>query len=334
MLNLSIILPEFLGSKIINIPIEDPLNFKIDDLLKDLSLGEGVDFSLYSFKYNDKLLLPTNFNQFDLPSMVEALLILESPLIDEALEIIRRKMITDANIRNIISQKEPEIFQAALNDPLKFQFLFKSKHISNNNPSTTSTTTAITATNSLNPNSFNKRRITQTKEEKIEENLMMAMEYHPEVFGSITMLYVSCRINETTIKAFVDCGAQTTIISKSCALRCGLEDLIDVRFAAIAHGVGSGKILGRIHSVQLKLGSLFLPCSLTVLDNDSSSSLSNASLPDVLLGLDMLKRYQISIDLFDNDLKIKGESIVSFLPESEIPKAEAAAEAEEAAMNE
>mmetsp|Transcript_7100 Transcript_7100/g.11966 ORF Transcript_7100/g.11966 Transcript_7100/m.11966 type:complete len:145 (+) Transcript_7100:710-1144(+) len=141
---------------------------------------------------------------------------------------------------------------------------------------------------------------------------MTAQEQFPEFFGQITMLYVDVFVNKHPIQAFVDSGAQATIISKQCADQCNIMHLLDTRFAGMAVGVGQSKILGRIHLADMEIGGVLLQCSFTVLEDNKV---------DLLFGLDNLKRHQCCIDLVSSQLHIKnGEISVPFLGEGEIKK--------------
>ena len=95
------------------------------------------------------------------------------------------------------------------------------------------------------------------RNEQVEQNGQLAMEHSPESFTRVLMLYVPLRVQNTEIQAFIDSGAQTTIMSESCAKKCGVMRLLDTRFAGQAVGVGTAKILGKVHLAQINFGGTF-----------------------------------------------------------------------------
>lgn len=125
------------------------------------------------------------------------------------------------------------------------------------------------------------------EQKNIDSNYESALDFNPESFGRVTMLYVPIQVQGKAEVAFVDSGAQMTIISKRVAERCNILRLLDTRFAGMAKGVGSAPILGKIHSAQVKLGNAFFPTSFTVLDQVEHGGI------DLILGLDSLRAHQM-----------------------------------------
>merc|ERR1719228_1716528 len=152
---------------------------------------------------------------------------------------------------------------------------------------------------------------TEIEQKNIDQNMELAMEASPESFGSVIMLYINCKVNGHNVKAFVDSGAQATIMSQKAAEKCNIMRLVDQRWAGIAKGVGTQKIIGRVHMAQIQIESDFLTSSFSILE---------AQPMDMLLGLDMLKTHQCTIDLRKNCLMIGTTGTeTKFLSENELP---------------
>lgn len=157
-----------------------------------------------------------------------------------------------------------------------------------------------------------KRIAEYIRKKNIQDNLEAAWEHNPEVFGHINMLYVNMEVNKHKIAAFIDSGAQITVMSAKTAESCNLLRLMDTRCAGIVTGVGTAKVLGKVHQAPLKIGNQQVTASITILEQDSMK---------FLFGLDMLRRYQCSIDLHKHVLRFGSinNAELPFLAEHELP---------------
>jgi len=145
------------------------------------------------------------------------------------------------------------------------------------------------------------------KDEIIDKNYIKAYETIPESFFQVPMIYIPAQINDVYQPFFIDTGAQTSVMSLDIAEKCGLSDLIDRKYKGELVGVGSCKILGRVHYIEVVIGSYMLPCSFTIMES------SDKGKPiEVIFGLDMMSRHKCILDLGKRNISI-GDISVEFL---------------------
>lgn len=196
--------------------------------------------------------------------------------------VLRDIVLSDANQRSLLATRNPRLSQALESgDAQRFVTVFNQQNKLREDQELLRRRMIQADPLDIEAQQKIAEEIQQTN---INSNMETAMEFSPESFGQVTMLYIKCRVNDQPVKAFVDSGAQMTIMSVSCAERCNIMRLVDRRWAGLAKGVGTQRIIGRVHVAQIQIGQDFLVSSFAVLESQPM---------DMLLGLDMLKRHQV-----------------------------------------
>jgi DNA damage-inducible protein 1 len=160
------------------------------------------------------------------------------------------------------------------------------------------------------------------KENRIEDNYILASENIPESFAQAPMLFIYGNINGHTIPIFIDSGAQMTIMSRKTAIKCGLDDFIDDRYQGMAVGVGQQKITGRIYAQEVLIGdyeedgeikiesAISILCPFTILDDGPE---------EIIFGIDQLHLHQINLN-FKNKVIELGDHKIKFLDPARVDK--------------
>ncbi|OLL24326.1 DNA damage-inducible protein 1 [Neolecta irregularis DAH-3] len=107
-------------------------------------------------------------------------------------ETIRLQILAQPDLLAQLQLSQPELADAALNDPPRFILLIES--LQERARADRNRESSILEQDPL--NSQTQIRIEQAiRQDQIMENLQNAMEYHPESFGRVVMLYVPIEVN-------------------------------------------------------------------------------------------------------------------------------------------
>ncbi|CAH1728700.1 unnamed protein product [Chironomus riparius] len=256
---------------------------------------EGLDFSAIQVPQTSSPSTPNRNNRF--------------PGFNDDPAMIRDMVLANPDQLALLQQNNPALAEAVLSGSLdQFASVLRRQYVEKQQKDQQKMKLL-----SSNPFDSEAQRLIEEeiRQKNVEHNMETAIEYNPEIFGTVIMLYINCKVNGHHVKAFIDSGAQATIMSSAAAERCNIMRLVDTRWAGIAKGVGIQRIIGRIHMVQIQIENDFLTSSFSVLNDQPM---------DMLLGLDMLKRHQCSIDLKNNFLLIGTTGTKTpFLTEAELP---------------
>ncbi|GMR33791.1 hypothetical protein PMAYCL1PPCAC_03986, partial [Pristionchus mayeri] len=149
----------------------------------------------------------------------------------------------------------------------------------------------------------------QIRLENVERMYKEAFERMPEAFMPIHMLYIKIVVNGVPTFAFIDSGAQISIMSHSFAKQADLDRIIDTRVRKVVHGIGGAdRQVGSIYCCEFEIGDVKFEAKVDVMNHNDP----------VLIGLDFMRRHRCCIDLARNRLTFTENTYAEFLSDAEI----------------
>ena len=142
----------------------------------------------------------------------------------------------------------------------------------------------------------------------VDDDIKEVYDHYPELLvNNANSIYIHIELNGHPDVAVVDTGAEFSTISLETAIQCGLENHIDKRQEGRALGVGSSRIVGKIHLVQLKCGDEYFATNFVVVE----------SVVGTLLGMPFLRMHRMVIDLEKYQIRI-GDVSLSIMSNAEV----------------
>ncbi|KAJ7055060.1 aspartyl protease-domain-containing protein [Mycena amicta] len=131
--------------------------------------------------------------------------------VEQDSEMMRLQILGDPELMRQLRETQPELAAAAQSNPTRFADLLRQTR----ERQMDADLQRQREIQRLNNDPFDveaQRRIEEAiRQQAVMENMEHALEYAPESFGRVTMLYIPVEVNGKPVKAFVDSGAQQTI---------------------------------------------------------------------------------------------------------------------------
>ncbi|KAI9139453.1 aspartyl protease-domain-containing protein [Paraphysoderma sedebokerense] len=180
-----------------NIPAASQQLYHNGSLLSDLS----KTLSAANIKNDDMLLVKAKSTPQPAAARTSAA---SSSSAAERAELLRQQILNTPALLNQIRQTNPQLVEAALNNPQRFAQLVE---MAERQRQMEQAEMDLLAADPFDIEA--QRQIEERiRQEQIAQNFETALEYNPEAFGRVVMLYINTEVNGKKVKAFVDSGAQ------------------------------------------------------------------------------------------------------------------------------
>ncbi|KAG1724995.1 aspartyl protease-domain-containing protein [Suillus occidentalis] len=110
------------------------------------------------------------------------------PKAEQDAEMMRLQILRDPPLMRQLQETLPEIAATAQSNPTRFTELLQ-----------------------LQCDRMQQAELEAIRQQAVMENMEHALEYSPEVFGQVTILYMPVEVNSHPVKVFIDSGVQQTI---------------------------------------------------------------------------------------------------------------------------
>lgn len=144
----------------------------------------------------------------------------------------------------------------------------------------------------------------------VKKNWSDAYDLIPEIFVRQHQLTILVKINDLEIPALIDTGAVSTVMTKRLVDKCNLNNLVDDEMEENLIGISSVNSLGKIWYYTFNIDKFVIETSLIILNDESIDPIFEHH---IIIGLDILKKYNAQIDFYNNAVTFNDMFTIKFI---------------------